>query len=177
MRAREPTHAHARPHATHTCLHARTHAADEETTQEMADSMFDEMDIAPQDGGISFAEWWAGICLVCVCVCVCVRASHLCVLGAVQHSLTPAQLCRATMEARTRRVSGATTPRWTQITTVQFPVMNSGRSLSLSLSLSLSACACVPLLCVHGGRVVLGARVGKGRAGEGRVLLNTCTNA
>ena len=27
----------------------------------MADSMFEDMDVAPLDGGISFAEWWAGI--------------------------------------------------------------------------------------------------------------------
>ncbi len=33
-------------------------APDAETTDEMADSMFDEMDAAPRDGVVSFSEWW-----------------------------------------------------------------------------------------------------------------------
>jgi hypothetical protein len=33
-------------------------APDAETTNEMADSMFDEMDAAPRDGSVSFSEWW-----------------------------------------------------------------------------------------------------------------------
>jgi len=32
---------------------------DEETTNEMADSMFEDLDVAAKDGVVSFAEWWA----------------------------------------------------------------------------------------------------------------------
>jgi Ca2+-binding EF-hand superfamily protein len=34
---------------------------DQETARGFADNMMDEMDVAPQDGSVSFAEWWEAI--------------------------------------------------------------------------------------------------------------------